>query len=135
MKIALILPTFNNEELTIKCIQSIDKYVNKNEDITIIWIDNNSTLNSKKIVLNEFQNLKNIKFENIVLSENLGFIKAVNIGVKFIQKSNYDYIGIINNDIEVSENWIKNLTDVLKSDEKIVLAGAMQYNTDVNQCI
>ena len=133
MRIALILPTFNNEDLTLKCIQSIDKYVNKNENITIIWIDNNSSFDSRKIILNEFNNLKNIKFENIFLSENLGFIKAVNIGIKFVQKFNYNYIGILNNDIEVTENWLKNLIDILQLDENLVLAGAMQYNINPNE--
>ncbi len=40
MKIALVCPTFNNEELTIKCFKSISNYIDKNEEVTIVWVDN-----------------------------------------------------------------------------------------------
>lgn len=132
MKIALILPTFNNDDLTLKCIESIDTYACENCDITILWVDNNSSLDSKKLVLNKFKELKNVKFENIFLTKNLGFIKAVNIGLKYLLNYKFDYIGILNNDIEVTNNWLEKLIDVLKSDKNIMCVGPISYKSDKN---
>ena len=42
MKINLILPTYNNYELTLKCLETIKKYEDPNYEVNIIWIDNNS---------------------------------------------------------------------------------------------
>ena len=125
MKIALICPTYNNEDLTINCFNSISKYVNTFEEITIIWVDNNSEFESRKKVHDCLKSLKNINFCNIFLTENFGFIKAVNIGIKYCLDKNFNYIGIINNDIEVSKNWLKNLYSILN--KEVVMAGCMAY--------
>ena len=126
MKIALICPTFNNEDLTLKCFESISKYALENEDITIIWVDNNSEFKSRKIVHEYLKSLTNIKFCNIFLPKNLGFIKAVNIGIKFCLEKKFDYIGIINNDIIVSKNWLKNL--YLHINNEIMAVGSIEYS-------
>ena len=130
IKIALICPTFNNEDLTLKCFKSISKYVLENEDITIIWVDNNSEFKSKKIVHEYLKSLQNIKFCNIFLPKNLGFIKAVNIGIKFCLNKSFNYIGIINNDIIASEEWLKNLYSNL-SDE-VMCIGSTDYTSKTN---
>ena len=129
MKIDLILPTFNNEQLTINCIESINNLVENNQEINIIWIDNNSSNESRNIVLNKFLQLSNITFTKIFLSENLGFIKAVNIALNFLlKKDESEFIGILNNDIEVGEHWLSELINTLQSDEKIVCAGSIQFS-------
>ena len=133
IKIDLILPTFNNEEYTINCLNSINENVEKNQKINIIWVDNNSSKDSRNIVSKKLNELENISNSKIFLKKNLGFIKAVNIGLKcLLEKDNSDYIGIINNDIEASKNWISELIKALKSDEKNVCAGSIQYRGDKN---
>lgn len=128
IKINLILPTFNNEQYTINCLNSINENVEKNQKINIVWVDNNSTKDGKDIICQKLNGLKNISHTKIFLKENLGFIKAVNIGLKYLlEKNNSDYIGIINNDIEVSKNWLSELIEALQSDEKNVCAGSIQF--------
>lgn len=130
MKINLILPTYNNYELTLKCLETIKKYEDPNYEVNIIWIDNNSNFDDRKIVFNYLKK-NEICFDNLFLSKNLGFIKAVNIGLKFaLEKYKKNkYIGIINNDIIVSENWLKNLILPLAENDNLMLAGSISYNS------
>lgn len=129
--IDLILPTFNNENYTISCLESINTNAKKNQHINIVWVDNNSTEQSKILVEQCIQNLNNLTFTKIFLNKNVGFIKAVNIGLKYLlEKNNSKFIGILNNDIEVSKNWLSELIKTLKSDKKNVCAGSIQYRGD-----
>lgn len=138
MKINLILPTYNNYELTLKCLETIKKYENPNYEVNIIWIDNNSNFDDRKNVLDYLNNF-NFKFNKIFLSKNLGFIKAVNIALKFALKfyPKNKFIGLINNDIEVSKDWIKNIIDSFGNDkeEKIQCIGSLCYDSKINELI
>ena len=69
MKINLILPTYNNYELTLKCLETIKKYEDPNYEVNIIWIDNNSNFDDRKNVLDYLNNF-NFKFNKIFLSRN-----------------------------------------------------------------
>jgi GT2 family glycosyltransferase len=129
MKINLILPTYENTELTLNCLKSIKENIDKNYEPNIIWVDNNSSKKSKNII-NKYLN-ENLSYDKIYLNDNIGFIKAVNIGLKFAlekyQKNKY--IGIINNDIIVSENWLKNLILPLAENDNLMLASSISYNS------
>lgn len=132
MKINIILPTYENTELTLNCLKSIKDNADKNYEPNIIWVDNNSSKKSKNIIQKYLHD--NLSYDKIYLNDNVGFIKAVNIGLKFAlekyQKNKY--IGIINNDIVVSENWLKNLILPLTENENLMLAGSASYNTNSN---
>ena len=138
MKINLILPTYNNYELTLKCLETIKKYEDPNYEVNIIWIDNNSNFDDRKNVLDYLNNF-NFKFNKIFLSKNLGFIKAVNIALKFALKfyPKNKFVGLINNDIEVSKDWIKNIIDSFGNDkeEKIQCIGSLCYDSKINELI
>jgi GT2 family glycosyltransferase len=135
MKINLILPTYNNSNLTLKCLESIRRHEDLNYEVNIIWIDNNSDFEERKIVF-DFLNNNNFKFNKIFLSKNLGFIKAVNIALKFILRfyPKNKFIGLINNDIEVSKDWLKNIIDSFTKDknEEIQCIGSLCYDSNTN---
>ena len=134
MKINLILPTYENEDLTLKCLRSIKKYLDKNYEPNIIWVDNGSSEKSKNQILKYLKS--NLSFDNIYLECNVGFIKAVNIGLKFALEKypKNKFIGIINNDIEVSNDWLKNLIDCFKDDvdDKVQCVGSLCYDSNIN---
>jgi hypothetical protein len=124
MKINLILPTYNNSEATIKCLESIKKYSDPEYEVNLIWIDNNSNFIDRKNVF-DFLNKNEIKFDNIFLSSNIGFTEAINIALKFALERypRNKFIGLIDNESEVSEYWLKNLVLSFSKDEKIACAG------------
>jgi O-antigen biosynthesis protein len=117
---AIICPTFNNDEYTIKCFDSI---LNNTNDYVLIWVDNNSDIISVNNVFSYFKKHKNKFF--IRNDKNYGFVKAVNIGIKKAIKLSCKEICIVNNDIEVYCNWLENFREALYSDEKIVCVGGI----------
>lgn len=104
MKVSIVMPVFNNLELTKMCVDSIEKNT-KATDYEFIVVDNASTDGTQ-----EYFRSKGFKY--IKNSENLGVAKAWNIGVK---ASGAEYACIINNDILTGENWLKALIDFYAS--------------------
>ncbi|MCX8092677.1 MAG: glycosyltransferase family 2 protein [Candidatus Goldbacteria bacterium] len=100
MKSSIIIPVHNQVEYTRLCIESIIKNSN-DTDYEIIVINNGSTDATEHY-------LKEVNVKVIYNKENIGVAKAWNQGIKI---SNGSYIFIINNDIVVCKNWIRNLIE------------------------
>ncbi len=116
---AIITPTFNNEDYTIRCFDSIRK---NTKDYKIIWIDNGSKPESREKV-KKFLDENNVPYELIQNQDNLGFVKATNQGMKRAMEFEADYIVLQNNDTEVYDGWLERMIEVAKSDPKIGLVG------------
>jgi len=116
---AIITPTWNNEDYTIRCFESIKKNTN---NYIIIWVDNGSLLESRKKV-EDFLNKNEIPYEAIYNQENLGFVKATNQGMRKALELGADYLVLENNDTEVYEGWLERMIETAESDEKIGLVG------------
>ena len=109
--------SYNSAELTCNCIKSI--YDTCDFEIDICVVDNNSVDNTKVQIQSEYPNVRFI--EN---NKNLGYSKAVNIGVN----SKYSDISIISNaDVIYKPNSIKYLIDYLIQNPKIASVGPAQY--------
>ena len=115
-KISIIIPTYNAEDYTIKCLKSIKKYTS-HLDYEIIWVDNGSSRESREKVMKE---LKNHKYKTIWAGERLGFVKAINLG---IEHSDGKYIVFQNNDTLVTKHWLDNMLYPLINDDMIMIAG------------
>jgi GT2 family glycosyltransferase len=115
VKADIIMPITSGIEITRNCIESI--IVNTAIPFRLIVVDNKSDLASK----NYLKSLKNILKNNFTLienSENLGWIKAVNQGLKI---SNAPYVCVMNNDVVVSDKWLDNMTEIMDKNPKIGL--------------
>lgn len=120
----IVIPILNNLEYTKQCLESIIKCTKIL--FRIIIIDNNSTDGSEKWI-KEYLEQNKIKFKYIKNKTNRGVGPAWNQGLK---ASNADYIAIINNDIVVSDNWLKNLIKPFK-DKNIGLTTPIASDGDV----
>jgi GT2 family glycosyltransferase len=103
MNIAIVILTWNGWELTKRCLDSLN--ISKlPPGIEVIVVDNGSTDGT----LDCLRNTKNIRL--IENGENLGYGKAVNIGINNAKK-NSDII-LLNNDVELIESdWINKLVE------------------------
>lgn len=119
IKSCIITPTWNNEEYTIRCFDSIRK---NTKDYLLIWIDNGSNSESRQKV-KDFLDEKKVPYELIANEENLGFVKATNQGMRRAIELGVDYIILENNDTEVYEGWLDRMIEVARDDEKIGLVG------------
>jgi GT2 family glycosyltransferase len=118
-KTAIITPTWNNEDYTIRCFDSIRKNTN---DYIIIWVDNGSNPESREKV-RSFLEENNIPHEKILNEENLGFVKATNQGMKRAMELGVDYLVLENNDTEVYAGWLDRMIEVAEYDSKIGMVG------------
>lgn len=116
MKTSLISLSYNKlEETTKPFLKSL--YENTNpEDFELIFIDNASTDGTAEYLKEFAQKYNNIKL--ILNDENLGYSKANNQGLKI---ASGDYIGLLNNDIYLTEGWLEKTIKAIDSYENVGL--------------
>jgi len=115
MKCDIIIPVWNQYELTKECVEYIMK--NTFYPFNLILIDNGSDSRTRYYLegmqKNKEKNIKVIRNE-----KNLGFIKAVNQGLK---ESRADYVCIMNNDTKPGAGWLSELVSFAQKQPDIGL--------------
>lgn len=109
-KCDIIIPVWNNLELTKNCMESLLK--DNSGDYEVILIDNGSDEPTKKYLECLSQNNPNVKV--IRNDVNLGFVKATNMGLKI---STAPYVCLLNNDTIATSGWLDRLIDLAQSNE------------------
>ncbi len=109
----IVIPVWNNLRLTADCVDSIAK--NTSCPYRLIIIDNASDKETAEYL----EGLKAEAPARIMVvrnSSNLGFVKAVNQGIK---ASSAPYICIMNNDTLATKGWLEEMMAVMQSNQKI----------------
>jgi GT2 family glycosyltransferase len=115
--ISIIVPTVNEAGKTVQCFRSIRASTATPHEL--IWIDNGSS--PKQFAEIKMQATRpNVHCKLVRNSHNLGFVKAINQG---IAEATGEYIILLNNDTEVTQNWEKKLIKPLKVNSKIGAVG------------
>ena len=107
MKLAIAILNWNGLELLRRFLPSLCKYTSETYQIYII--DNCSEDDSVNFIKKNFDRIKVIK-----LNKNYGYAKGYNIGLKNI---NAEIICLLNNDVEVSENWTEPIIQQFKKEK------------------
>jgi GT2 family glycosyltransferase len=124
--LSIIIVSYNTKELTQKCIESI-LVDGENKGVEVVVVDNKSTDGSVKILRDLWRNNR-----NIILVENrsnLGFAKAVNIG---IENARGKYILLLNSDTSVKKDSIEKLLIFAQKKSDAGVVGARLFNEDGN---
>ncbi|MDR3063188.1 MAG: glycosyltransferase family 2 protein [Methanobrevibacter sp.] len=124
-KIAVVIPNYNDLKYLKNCLKSIEKA--KFDDLNVIIVDNGSDeetiryLNDKvsKNPNHETKQLKRLKYHLISNKKNLGFSKAVNQGIEYSNILNIEYICLLNNDLEIDENYFIKILEAIENDDTI----------------
>ncbi len=114
-QVDIIIPVFNQPDLTKKCLDSITAAW----DIPcrLIIIDNASGPDTKRL-LKDFKS-SHENAVSVINEENLGWVKAVNQGIRL---STSPYVCIMNNDTVVkTDKWLSGLIKAAESHETIGL--------------
>ena len=98
----ILIPVHNRKKFTHQCLLSLYKQTNKN--FIVIVIDDGSTDGTEKMLTSEFPNVELLKGDG-----NLWWTKATNLGVKYALSQNAKYILILNDDTELSEDYIEKM--------------------------
>ena len=110
MRIGIVILNWNGEDLLKKFLPSV---YNNSEEHQIYVIDNNSNDNSIGIIKKNFKKIKIIQNK-----ENYGFAKGYNEGLKQI---NEEVICLLNNDVEVTRNWLHPVLKTFKTEKETVV--------------
>lgn len=114
MQYQIIIPVWNQADLTVKCLQSIKKY---SKDYQVILVDNASDDESFETINETLITMPHVLIRNTV---NTGFVKATNQGLYF---STAEYVVLMNNDTEAVKDWLKKLTKPFKQFNNVGLTG------------
>jgi len=112
--VSVIVPVYNQWDLTDDCLKSIINSV-KNVNYEVILADDGSsdkTLQAAKI------------YKNLIVArpeKNLGFLLNCNHAAKY---ANGRYIVLLNNDTVVHNHWLEALFDKMEKDQKIAICGS-----------
>jgi len=122
IKCDIIMPVWNERELTRKCIESITK--NTDVSCRVILVDNASDTETASY-LKELSGKNKDAITLIRNEENIGFPKAVNQGITV---SNAPYLCILNNDTEVYKGWLSEMIDVAEANPDIGILNPASNN-------
>ncbi|MFA7301131.1 MAG: glycosyltransferase family 2 protein [Candidatus Shapirobacteria bacterium] len=120
--VSIIIPTWNTADITLKCIETITKYLPQ-DYYEIIIVDNASTDKTQQI----FSKIQNIKY--IRNSTNLGFSQANNIGVK---KAIGKYLFFLNSDMELIDSSLVDIVNYFSNNPQTGVIGPQFLNPDLS---
>lgn len=113
--VSIIIPVFNKVAFTVACLQSImTRLIAEGPSFEVIVVDNASS--DETPLLKKVKNLVYVHNE-----ENLAFVGGCNSG--FV-KAKGEYVIFLNNDAEVTDNWLTSLYDTIESNPSIGLVGS-----------
>jgi GT2 family glycosyltransferase len=113
---SIIIPNLNGSHFLKDCIGSLLQSLNKLNDIKfeIIFVDNGSTDDSINTFTDLIDNSK-VFYSIVINKKNLGFARAVNQG---IEKSKYDWVILLNNDVTINDNWFELICKEIKNNKE-----------------
>lgn len=121
MDVSIVIVNWNACQITCDCLKSVYGQTG-NINFEVIVVDNASTDGSAEMVKRNFPRVTLV--EN---SENLGFARANNIGIR---TSKGRYACLVNSDVIMLEDCIKNLMSFMDKHPTIGMAGPRILNPD-----
>lgn len=113
--ISIIIPIYNQLEYSYNCIKSIQAHVSTAHTFEVIVVDNRSTDQTEIFFVNNVKGityLRNDKKEGLTNCYSLG-----------VSSSRGQFICFLNNQVQVSENWLEPLVKTLQ-DKEVGCAGS-----------
>lgn len=137
MKLAVIILNYKTAEETIGEVKRVRQLALENIQTKIIVIDNDSRDGSYEKLADEFSDSTDVIV--IASSENGGYAKGNNIGLKWAIDNEYDYSLVLNSDIEFSDkNIIQKMLDAFSLNKRIAVVSPMikaedgyEYNPEI----
>lgn len=119
----IVIVTFNGERWIEDCIRSIRE--NAYKGCEIIVVDNNSRDETVPILKKYFSEVTILQ-----QTRNMGFGQGANIGIQCAMSRKADYILILNQDLKLEKNCLRNLIAVCERNRSIGIASPLQLNYD-----
>jgi len=115
-KVAAMVLNYNGKDITLESLGSLASMTYENFDL--FAVDNGSSDGSWEAIESAHPEVEQIRVE-----ENQGVAYGLNVGVKNLLARDYDYLLVLNNDIEAAPSMLTELVEVAESDPKIGCVG------------
>lgn len=112
--VSVVIPSYGNLPVTLTCLLSIARH-KPAVDIEVIVVEDHSPDHE----IHWLQTVKGLRYE--VHPENLGFVRSCNRAVSFAKG---EFVYLLNNDTEVTENWLDSLLAVFASHKDCGMVGS-----------
>ncbi len=119
-RVACIVLNYNGKEITLEAIDSLSRM--RYPAFDILHVDNGSTDGSSEAVKERFPKVITVRVE-----ENKGPTEGINRGLLAGLEGGYDYLLLLNNDIEAHPEMLHELVLVAEADPKIACVGPKTY--------
>lgn len=110
-KIAVVIMNWNGRKLMQMFLPSVVGFTDS-RIADVVVADNGSTDDSVEWLDREFPSVVQLRFD-----KNHGFAGGYNLAVERLKE--YEYILLLNSDVEVTENWLAPMLEVMESDNGI----------------
>lgn len=110
-KISIVVPTYNAEQFIVQALSSVFKTRYKNYEVVVV--DDMSKDRTIKLIK------KNFKQKNLVVSVNQTKRLAAGSRNRGVELATGEYIALLDHDIEVDPNWLKEMLKVFAKNKKI----------------
>jgi hypothetical protein len=121
-KVSIILLNYNSKIFLNDCLEAIKENTSYT-NYEVIMVDNNSTDDSVTFVRTNYPWVFIIE-----TGENRGFSAGNNVG---IQRTDGEYVFLLNTDTIVQPKWLSRVVETAKSDPKIGVVGALPVHMDL----
>lgn len=126
IKITIVVQAYGRIKKTKKCIETLLKYTN-HIPFELILVDNGSV---EPEVMEYYKTISYKNTKILRISKNITGVLAVNEVMKLIKT---EYMVIVNNDIVLTPNWLKNILICVESDKNIGMVCPVSTNISNGQ--
>jgi GT2 family glycosyltransferase len=131
--VAAVIVNWNGKDEVLECLDSLTKlnYLNGRFNLTVV--DNASADGSVGAIAAKYPDVKILRND-----QNLGYVRAVNRGVRYCLAAGADYIWVLNNDVVVEKSTLEKLIVEAQVNKKAGLIAPVIYDyyhpQTVNNC-
>lgn len=112
MHIAVVILNWNGSKMLERFLPSVTSHTSG--DAEVVVADNGSTDDSLEFLASHYPNLRVVAFD-----KNYGFAEGYN---KALREIDADYYVLLNDDVEVTENWWQPVVEMMDREESIAVA-------------
>lgn len=126
----VIILNWNKLSDTLECLDSLRQVKCKTANISVIVVDNGSTLDDSRKVLKDLKHITLLQNK-----DNLGYVGGNNVGISYALKHGADCVMLLNNDIVATPNFLDPLVKALYSKKDIGIVGPITLFYDNKKII
>ena len=130
-KVAIVILNWNQPQLTIDCLRSINcSKTDGKIKVEIVLVDNASQKKNREMLNSWLEASKNklkVVIKLIENKANLGFTGGNNVGIRYALRHKADYVFLLNNDTVIKSDCILNLWKTFKNKEAGIAVPKIYY--------